>query len=103
MLPKELCNVTSAFKTCQITSSWNILIVCVQILVGFGFNSHEHLEGQLVHEERIQSTATDKISTVTFQYLTLIPKEKSQWSIYYNSSISGTFNKNSSHIEPFRF
>ena len=42
----------------------------MQILVGFGFNSNEHLEGQLVHEERIQSTATDKISTVTFQYLT---------------------------------
>ena len=43
----------------------------MQILVGFGFNSNEHLEGQLVHEERIQSTATDKISTVTFQYLAL--------------------------------
>ena len=24
---------------------WNKLIVCVQILVGFGFNSDEHLEG----------------------------------------------------------
>ena len=48
----------------------------MQILVGFGFNSNEHLEGQLVHEERIQSTATDKISTVTFQYLTLIPSRR---------------------------
>ena len=43
----------------------------MQILVGCRFNSDEHLEGQLVHEERIQSTAMDKISTVTFQYLTL--------------------------------
>ena len=45
----------------------------MQILVGFGFNSNEHLEGQLVHEERIQSTATDKISTITFRNLTLLP------------------------------
>ena len=45
----------------------------MQILVGFGFNSNEHLEGQLVHEERIQSTAMDKISTVTFyRYLTVM-------------------------------
>ena len=28
------------------------------------FNSNEHLEGQPVHEERIQSTTTDKISTI---------------------------------------
>ena len=35
---------------------------------------YEHLEGQLVHEERIQSTATDKISTVTFQNLTFHSK-----------------------------
>ena len=30
-------------------------------------------ERQLVHEERIQSTATDKISTVSFQNLTGLP------------------------------
>ena len=45
MLPKELFNVTYIFGNCLITSSWNKLIVCVQILVGFEFNSDEHLEG----------------------------------------------------------
>ena len=51
--------------------NWNKWIVCVQILVGLNWISFELLERQLVHEERIQSTATDKISTVTFRYLTL--------------------------------
>ena len=72
MLPKELFKVTYIFENSEITSSWNKLIVCVQILVGFGFNSNEHLAGQLVHEERIQSTATDKISTITYQNLTYV-------------------------------
>ena len=53
--------------------NWNKWIVCVQILVGLNWISFELLEKQLVHEERIQSTATDKISTVTFWYLTLAP------------------------------
>ena len=40
-------------------------------LLDLDLTLNEHLEGQLVHEERIQSTATDKISTVTFRYLTV--------------------------------
>ena len=48
MLPKELFCKILVFWTYYITSSWNKLIVCVQILVGFGFNSDEHLEGQLL-------------------------------------------------------
>ena len=31
--------------------NWNKWILCVQILVGFGFNSDEHLEGQLLFGE----------------------------------------------------
>ena len=45
--------------------------VC-KYLLDLDLNSDEYLEGQLVHEERIQSTAMDKISTVTFQNLTFI-------------------------------
>ena len=43
----------------------------MQILVGLNWISFELLERQLVHEEKIQSTATDKISTITFRYLTV--------------------------------
>ena len=48
VLPKELFYKILVFWNYYITSSWNKLIVCVQILVGFGFNSDEHLEGQLL-------------------------------------------------------
>ena len=43
----------------------------MQVLVELNWMSFELLERQLVHEERIQSTATDKISTINFQNLTL--------------------------------
>ena len=44
----------------------------MQILVELNWILFELLERQLVHEERTQSTATDKISTVTFRYLPLL-------------------------------
>ena len=45
----------------------------MQILVELNWISFEPLERQLVHEERIQWTAMDKISTVTFRNLTKTP------------------------------
>ena len=42
----------------------------MQILIGLNLISFEPVEGQLVHEERFQLTATDRINTVTFQNLT---------------------------------
>ena len=71
-LDKELFNVTYV-----LWKPFNNIIIEInelyvyKYLLDLDLNSDEYLEGQLVPEERIQSTATDKISTVTFQNLTV--------------------------------
>ena len=66
----------------------------MQVLVELNWMSFELLEGQLVHEERIQSTATDKISTINFQNLTL----REMWLQLLSQLITNTHTHTHTHL-----